>query len=106
MTKRFSLFPWRSRTEIARDVDAELAFHLEMRVNELVAGGLTPDEARRRAQDEFGDLEFCPRGVPAARSMNVPIVRRAPPTGWVSGDRTCAMPGAHCGGARDSPWCR
>ena len=58
MTKRFSLFPWRSRTEIARDVDAELAFHLEMRVNELVAGGLAADEARRRAQEEFGDIEF------------------------------------------------
>ena len=58
MTRRFSLFPWRSRTEIARDVDTELAFHLEMRVNELVAGGLAADEARRRAQDEFGDIEF------------------------------------------------
>lgn len=58
MTWRFSLFPWRSRTEIARDVDAELAFHLAMRVSELVATGVGADEARRRAQDEFGDIEF------------------------------------------------
>jgi predicted permease len=58
MKKRFVLFPWRSRSQIARDVDAELAFHLEMRVSELVAGGLDADAARRRAQEEFGDIEF------------------------------------------------
>ncbi|HKG95934.1 MAG TPA: ABC transporter permease [Gemmatimonadaceae bacterium] len=38
------------------DVDAELAFHLEMRVAEYVARGLAPDEARRRAQARFGEL--------------------------------------------------
>jgi len=51
-------FPWRSRTQIAHDVDAELAFHLEQRVAELTASGLGLDEARRRARDEFGDLQY------------------------------------------------
>lgn len=55
---RFFQFPWRSRTQIARDVDAELAFHLEMRVGELVAQGMSPDDASVRARDEFGDIEF------------------------------------------------
>ena len=55
---RLFRFPWRSRKEIARDVDAELAFHLEMRVGELVAAGIDLDEARRRAREEFGDLEY------------------------------------------------
>jgi putative ABC transport system permease protein len=54
---RFFQFPWRSRKQIARDVDSELSFHLEMRVNELTAAGMSSDEARRRARDEFGDLE-------------------------------------------------
>ncbi len=40
----------------ARDVDDELRFHLESRVHELVAGGLSRDEAERAAAREFGDL--------------------------------------------------
>jgi hypothetical protein len=34
MTSRRPLFrfPWRSRRQIARDLDAELAFHIDMRV--------------------------------------------------------------------------
>ena len=53
-----SLFPWRSRLQIAQDVDAELAFHLDLRIRELTAAGLGVEEARRRAQEEFGDLEY------------------------------------------------
>lgn len=40
------------------DIDTELNFHLEMRVAELVGQGLTPEEAARRAREEFGDVEF------------------------------------------------
>ncbi len=54
-------FPWRSRQQISRDVDSELAFHLEMRVNELVAGGLGRAAAEARAREEFGDVEFTRR---------------------------------------------
>jgi predicted permease len=55
---RFPQLPWRSRTAIARDIDVELEFHLEMRVNELIAQGADTGEARRRAREEFGDLDF------------------------------------------------
>ena len=41
---------------VHRDVDAELRFHFESRIEELVAQGATPDEARARAIEEFGDL--------------------------------------------------
>ncbi|MEP6762987.1 MAG: ABC transporter permease, partial [Gemmatimonadaceae bacterium] len=61
MTKQNSShfkFPWRSRTNIANDVDTELSFHLEMRVNELIANGMGGDAARKRATEEFGDIEF------------------------------------------------
>jgi putative ABC transport system permease protein len=57
-SRRFLQLPWRSRAAIARDIDAELSFHLEMRVSELTAQGLVVEEARRRAHEEFGDLEF------------------------------------------------
>jgi predicted permease len=56
--KRLFRFPWRSRDAIAADVDAELAFHLDERVADLVRQGAAPEEARRQAQDEFGDIEY------------------------------------------------
>ncbi|MBW8838878.1 MAG: hypothetical protein JF602_03330 [Gemmatimonadetes bacterium] len=50
-------FPWRSRRQIARDLDTELAFHIDMRVAELVAAGVGAADARRWAVAEFGDLD-------------------------------------------------
>jgi len=38
------------------EVDAELAFHLDMRAAEYVDRGLAPDAARRAAMERFGDL--------------------------------------------------
>ena len=44
---------WRRDPRVdARD---EIGFHLEMRVKDLVARGLSPAEARKRAEREFGD---------------------------------------------------
>ena len=40
-----------------RDVDDELAFHLEMRARELMEQGIPEDEARRRAAESFGDVQ-------------------------------------------------
>jgi putative ABC transport system permease protein len=44
----------------ARKVDAideEVRFHLEGRIEELMAAGLTEEEARRRAHEAFGDVD-------------------------------------------------
>ena len=57
---RFRL-PWRSRSVIASEVDAELKFHLESRATELETGGLSPAAARAQAEREFGDIEFTRR---------------------------------------------
>lgn len=48
------LFP---RRMIARDIDAELEFHLRGRVEDLVAGGMGPEEARREVLARFGDVD-------------------------------------------------
>jgi putative ABC transport system permease protein len=45
---------WRPR--VGDEVDEELAFHLEMRTRELVAGGMDPAAARREAERRLGDL--------------------------------------------------
>jgi predicted permease len=43
--------------EPAADVEAELRFHVEMRVRELVEQGETPQRARELAMQRFGDYE-------------------------------------------------
>ena len=40
-----------------KHLDAELRFHLEQKIADLVAGGIPPEEARRRARLEFGGLD-------------------------------------------------
>jgi hypothetical protein len=38
------------------DLDTEFRFHLERQIADYVAAGMRPEEARRRAQQEFGGL--------------------------------------------------
>src|SRR5688572_30521923 len=61
--RRLIRFPWRSRARIRRDIDDEFQFHLDMRVTELVARGLTPEDAGREAARRFGSVddarEYC-----------------------------------------------
>src|SRR5215213_8950567 len=51
-------FAWRNKRQVATDVDAELAFHLARRIEELMERGLSADEARREAATRFGNLEY------------------------------------------------
>jgi predicted permease len=39
------------------DIDAEIRFHFEQKVADLVARGLNPDAARAQAESEFGDVD-------------------------------------------------
>ena len=59
--RRVFRLPWRSSADIARDVEDEIAFHLEARVQELVAGGVSPHIARAEAMRRFGDVESARR---------------------------------------------
>jgi predicted permease len=59
--KRELRLPWRTKRRVASDVDAELAFHLARRTEQLIAAGLSPEEARREAEERFGNLEFTRR---------------------------------------------
>jgi predicted permease len=46
---------WRS--DVAADFDDELEFHIEERVDEYVAHGMTADDARRKAVARLGDVD-------------------------------------------------
>jgi predicted permease len=65
MKKRLFRLPWRSARQIRRDVDDELGFHLDMRVDALIAAGLSPDAARAQAIREFGDIDDARRYIGA-----------------------------------------
>ena len=73
---RFLQLPWRSRAAIARDVDAELSFHLEMRIAELQRAR---PQCRRRAASRARGVRrprVHARLLSRART-NAPNARRA-----------------------------
>ena len=46
------------RRQVAeKQIDAELRFHLDQQIDDYVAAGIAPEEARRRARLEFGGLD-------------------------------------------------
>ena len=53
LTRRYRRF-W--GPDPARDVNEELAFHIEMRVEELLRSGMTEAEAREATMQRFGNL--------------------------------------------------
>ena len=55
-TTRF-LHAWRYPDDIAREVEAELSFHIEMRTRSNIEAGMDPDQARLAARKSFGDLD-------------------------------------------------
>jgi hypothetical protein len=51
------LHAWRHPDQIAREVETELRFHIEMRTASNIESGMTPDEAKTAAVQSFGDFE-------------------------------------------------
>jgi predicted permease len=62
---RWSKFRKLFGLEPKSDVEAELAFHVEMRIRELIELGEPPDRARQIALDRFGDYEAARRACVA-----------------------------------------
>jgi putative ABC transport system permease protein len=75
--RRLVALPSRDDRAIARDVDDELAFHLDMRTRELMARGVGADEARARARAEFGDVAAARRRLTREDHDLVATRRRA-----------------------------
>ena len=65
------------RTQIAHAVEDEIAFHIDMRAQRLVAAGLSPDAARREAMRQFGDLEAVRRDCVTFDEERERAMRRA-----------------------------
>src|SRR4051812_33054804 len=56
MTRRLFRLP-PTRASVERDVDEEIRFHLERRVEDLVRQGHPPNAAREAAEREYGDRD-------------------------------------------------
>ena len=54
------------RSKVEEEVDRELKSHLEMRIADGVAGGMSPEEARRDALIRFGNRTTIRERVTAA----------------------------------------
>ena len=46
---------WFFHADPRREIDEELQFHLEQRIRDYVAAGMSPEAARRAAEERFGD---------------------------------------------------
>ncbi len=67
-----------SRSSVEREVDDELRFHLDARVDDLVARrNLSPEEARRLARLEFGSIEKYKEESREARGLRLVDALRA-----------------------------
>jgi len=56
-TARLRLRSMLHRTRVEQDLDEELRFHLENKIEEGIANGLSPKEARYAAMRAIGGLE-------------------------------------------------
>ena len=77
-------FPFFSARQIRREIDAELRFHFDARIEELVALGRTRDEARAEAVKEFGDLDEVRRDL---RDIDERLGRRRERGEWLQSVR-------------------
>jgi putative ABC transport system permease protein len=68
------------RETVNREIDDELRFHLEMRVEALVREGAAPADARAIATTEFGDVGLARSEL---RRIDLGLVRRARWRGWL-----------------------
>lgn len=48
---------WRRRDRLEDELDAELRYHFDRRVDDFTAAGINPEDARRAARLEFGGLD-------------------------------------------------
>src|SRR5881409_94709 len=62
-----------SKRALRADVDAELRFHIEGRIEELMSKGLSREQAEREARRRFGDIHGIEREV---ESIDLTTMRR------------------------------
>src|SRR4051812_31484955 len=80
--RRLFRLPRMNAANIAKDVDDELRFHVEMRAAELMATGLDAESAMAEAWRSFGSASEVREHAVA---VNATVVRRARALEWLAG---------------------
>jgi putative ABC transport system permease protein len=57
------------KSEAERELDEELRYHLERQIEQNVAGGMSPEDARRAAVKDFGGLQQAKENCRDARGV-------------------------------------
>jgi predicted permease len=55
--KKLFRLAFHRREDAERDVREEIRLHVELRAEQLIGGGMAPDEARREAERKFGSID-------------------------------------------------
>ena len=76
-----------SRPKLGREIDAELQSHIEMRIEDNLAAGMSPGEARRDALHRFGNPTAINEHVTAADAS---LIWTTSPSTFVMGCASCA----------------
>ena len=79
------------RADIAADVDAELAFHVDARTEELCEAGVDRAAARAQALREFGDVDLARRTLRDMDEHHAASERRAHLASDILGDVRVAV---------------
>src|SRR5258708_3660014 len=58
------------KNAVEHELDQEMRFHMERQIAEHLAGGMSPEQARRSAQLEFGGVERFKEDCRDARGVN------------------------------------
>jgi len=86
---RFSMW----NKDLEGDLDDEQRFHIDMRVQEFVRNGMSPEEARHQATRQFGNRtsskKELERWTPSAGLKQFGAICDSRPG-------CCARPGIHC----------
>jgi predicted permease len=90
-TRKWHRYLYFWRANIAADVDAEVAFHVDARTEELCATGLEWSAARAQALREFGDVDLARRTLRAMDEQHAASARRAHIAGDILGDVRVAV---------------
>ena len=72
------------RHDVQADIDEEIRFHFDARIEDLVSLGMSAADARAKAAEEFGDLSDVRQGL---REIGDRVARRRRSSEWIASVR-------------------
>jgi predicted permease len=74
--KKLFRLAFHRREDAERDVRDEIRLHVELRTEQLIGGGMAPDEARKQAERKFGSIEHVRPKLEDAATHRETVMRK------------------------------